>query len=247
MLRFNQASKSYELSEHSVPALRGVTVSVDRGEFVALVGRSGCGKSTFLHLAGAMDLPTSGEVLVDGLSTRDLDDDQLTQVRRERVGFVFQFFHLFPTLSALENVEMPLQLAGRSKTRRRANELLEVVGLAGLGDRLPYQLSGGQMQRVAIARALGAAPALLLADEPTGNLDSETSAAIMALFRRVNGEFGTAIVMATHSVENAAEADRVLGLADGRLVSDSPSPGNARHSRSVGPPNHGRLHSSSAP
>lgn len=196
-------------------------MSVERGEFVALVGRSGCGKSTFLNLAGAMDLPTSGHVLVEGLSTKDLNDDQLTQVRRERVGFVFQFFHLFPTLNLLENIELPLQVAGRSKTRRRAEELLEVVGLSDLGERLPYQLSGGQMQRVAIARALGSSPALLLADEPTGNLDSETSAAIMALFRRVNDEFGTAIVMATHSMENAGEADRVLALSDGRLVSDT--------------------------
>ena len=222
MLRFENASKRYDLIGQSVPALRGVTVTVDRGEFVALVGRSGCGKSTFLNLAGAMDLPSSGRVLVEGLCTRDLNDDQLTAIRRERVGFVFQFFHLFPTLNVIENIEMPLQLAGRPRTRQRAHELLDVVGLSSLGNRLPYQLSGGQMQRVAIARALGSSPALLLADEPTGNLDSETSAAIMALFRLVNDEFGTAIVMATHSMENARAADRILALADGRLMSDRP-------------------------
>ncbi len=221
VLRLERASKEYGLAERSVPALRSVTVEIERGEFVALVGRSGCGKSTFLHLAGAMDLPTSGRVLVEGLSTSELSDDRLTGLRRDRIGFVFQFFHLFPTLSALENVEVPLQLADRPGTRQRALDLLDVVGLAGLADRLPYQLSGGQMQRVAIARALSSSPGLVLADEPTGNLDSETADGIMALFRRINTEFRTAIVMATHSRENARSADRVLTMSDGRIVSDS--------------------------
>ena len=220
VLRFENASKQYDLIEHSVPALRDVTVDVEEGEFVALVGRSGCGKSTFLNLAGAMDLPTSGEVLVDGHSTKNLSDDRMTAIRRERVGFVFQFFHLFPTLNVLENIEMPLQLAGHIAPRPRAKEMLQLVDLPDLGDRLPYQLSGGQMQRVAIARALGHCPALLLADEPMGNLDTETSATVMELFSRVNAELGTAIVMATHSLENAAEADRILTMKDGRLVSD---------------------------
>ncbi len=219
-MRFENASKNYDLIEHSVPALRDVTVDVEVGEFVALVGRSGCGKTTFLNLAGAMDLPSSGEVFVDGLSTKNLSDDRMTAIRRERVGFVFQFFHLFPTLNVLENIEMPLQLAGYPGPRARAEELLELVDLQSLGNRLPYQLSGGQMQRVAIARALGHYPALLLADEPLGNLDTETSSTVMKLFRRVNEELGTAIIMATHSLENAAETDRMLTMRDGRLVSD---------------------------
>ena len=230
MLRLERASKEYGLAERSVAALRSVTVEVDRGEFVALVGRSGCGKSTFLHLAGAMDLPTRGRVLVEGLSTSELSDDRLTGLRRDRIGFVFQFFHLFPTLTALENVEVPLQLANRPGTQQKALELLDIVGLASLADRLPYQLSGGQMQRVAIARALSASPGLLLADEPTGNLDSETADGIMNLFRRINQEFRTAIVMATHSRENARCADRVLTMSDGRIVSDSKPNSEQQHS-----------------
>ncbi len=223
VLRFRNASKCYELAEHAVAALTDVTVAVRRGEFVAVMGRSGCGKSTFLNLAGAVDLPSSGEVLIDGISTRDLDDNQLTRVRRDRVGFVFQAFHLFPTLSAIENVEVPLQLARRPDPRSRSEGVLDLVGMAGLGDRMPHQLSGGQMQRVAIARALAASPAMLLADEPTGNLDSEMAESIVALFRRVNAGLGTTIVMATHSPENARAADRVLEMRDGRLVSDRPA------------------------
>lgn len=223
VLKFHHVSKSYSLIAQSVQALADITVKVDRGEFVALMGRSGCGKSTFLSLAGAMDLPTSGEVFIDGHSTQDLSDDQLTLVRRKQVGFVFQFFRLFPTLSVIENIEVPLQLSGAAEPRVRATELLELVGMRNLGERMPHQLSGGQMQRVAIARALGPSPELLLADEPMGNLDTETSAAIMALFRRVNADLGTTILMATHSAENALQTNRILSMSDGRLVSDSPS------------------------
>ena len=165
-------------------------------------------------------MPSAGDVLIDGLSTVSLDDAQLTQVRRRRVGFVFQFFRLFPTLSAVENVEVPLQLAGLPGSRARARDLLDLVGMADLRERMPYQLSGGQMQRVAIARALGPSPSMLLADEPTGNLDSETARTIMDLFRRVNIELGTTVVMATHSMANASRAERVIALNDGRLASD---------------------------
>ena len=223
-LRFIEASKTYFLAEQSVTALTSVTVAIEKGEFVALVGRSGCGKSTFLNLAGAVDLPSGGEVLVDGQPTRALDDDDLTRIRRDRVGFVFQAFHLFPTLNALENIELPLQIARRPDPRSRARELLALVGMADLGDRMPHQLSGGQMQRVAIARALGRSPALLLADEPTGNLDTETSTEIMGLFQRANRELGTTIVMATHSADNALCARRILEMRDGRLVRDAPVP-----------------------
>ena len=220
-LRFANVSKHYGLSDRHVPALRDVTVEIDRGEFVALTGRSGCGKSTFLNLAGAMDLPTRGAVHIGGVSTARMEDAELTAVRREQVGFIFQFFQLLPTLSAVENVELPLQLASQPRPRQRAMELLELVGLDGLGDRLPYQLSGGQMQRVAIARALVHSPALLLADEPIGNLDTETSSGILDLLQRINTDLGTTIVMATHSQDSAERAGRILRLSDGYLSPES--------------------------
>ena len=212
------------MTEQTVLALDSVSLEIRQGEFVALVGRSGCGKSTFLNLAGAMDLPTSGDVLIAGASTKRLNDEELTEVRRKQVGFVFQFFQLLPALSAAENVELPLQLAGRLNVRRRALEMLDLVGIAECAGRLPYQLSGGQMQRVAIARALVHAPALLLADEPLGNLDTETSASILDLLDSIHRELGSSIVMATHSAESAARANRVLRLRDGRLVEGDKDP-----------------------
>lgn len=224
VLRFADASKRYGLTEQTVLALDSVSLEIRQGEFVALVGRSGCGKSTFLNLAGAMDLPTSGDVLIAGASTKRLNDEELTEVRRKQVGFVFQFFQLLPALSAAENVELPLQLAGRLNVRRRALEMLDLVGIAECAGRLPYQLSGGQMQRVAIARALVHAPALLLADEPLGNLDTETSASILDLLDSIHRELGSSIVMATHSTESAARANRVLRLRDGRLVEGDKDP-----------------------
>ncbi len=163
----------------SVPALDGVSLTVCDGEFVALVGRSGCGKSTLLNLAGAMDFPSSGRVLLDGISTSDLSESGLTRLRREKVGFIFQSFQLLNTLTVLENVELPLLLAGQSDTRDRAQHQLELVELGDLGSRMPHQLSGGQMQRVAIARAMVHGPKLLLADEPTGNLDTVTGNVIL--------------------------------------------------------------------
>lgn len=224
VLCFADASKRYGLTEQTVLALDSVSLEIRQGEFVALVGRSGCGKSTFLNLAGAMDLPTSGDILIDGASTKRLNDEELTEVRRKQVGFVFQFFQLLPALSAVENVELPLQLAGRLNARPRALEMLDLVGIAECAERLPYQLSGGQMQRVAIARALVHAPALLLADEPLGNLDTETSASILELLDRIHRELGSSIVMATHSMESAARANRVLRLRDGRLVGGDKDP-----------------------
>ena len=223
VLRFANVSKLYGLSDQSVTALSDVTVEIDPGEFVALIGRSGCGKSTFLNLAGAMDLPTHGEVHIGGVSTARMGDAELTAVRREQVGFIFQFFQLLPTLSAVENVELPLQLASQPRPRHRALELMELVGLNGLGDRLPYQLSGGQMQRVAVARALVHSPAVLLADEPIGNLDTETSSGILDLLQHINTDLGTTIVMATHSRDSAARAGRILRLSDGRLSPESPT------------------------
>jgi len=216
LLEVRNVVKDYETDGQKVRALDGVSLSVSPGELVALVGRSGCGKSTLLNLAGAMDFPSSGEVLIDGRSTRAAADE-LTRLRREKVGFVFQSFQLLHTLSAVENVELPLLLAGREKARETALERLRAVDLDGLQHRLPHQLSGGQMQRVAIARALVAAPRLLLADEPTGNLDNTTGATILDLLLRLTREQQTATLMATHSMEAAAVADSVVTMRDGKI------------------------------
>jgi ABC-type lipoprotein export system ATPase subunit len=214
-LRLENVVKTYFSDEQPVHALNGVSLSVRNGEFVALVGRSGCGKSTLLNLAGAMDSPTSGTILLDGVSTVELNDNGLTQLRREKVGFIFQSFQLLNTLSVLENVELPLLLAGESDTRDRAQAQLNLVELGDLGSRMPHQLSGGQMQRVAIARSIVHQPKLLLADEPTGNLDTATGNVILGLLRRIASEKNTAIVMATHSLEAAALADTVVKMRDG--------------------------------
>jgi len=217
VLRLEDVSKVYVANGQQVPALDGVSVEVLPREFVAVVGRSGCGKSTLLHLAGAMDLPTSGQVWIEEACTSELDDAGLVRVRRESVGHIFQSFELLPTLTVVENVELPLLLSGRSGARPRALECLDWVELAGLEERMPHQLSGGQMQRVAIARALVHGPKLLLADEPTGNLDTVTSSLILQLLRGISKEQGTAILMATHSTELISAADRSIRLRDGRV------------------------------
>jgi ABC-type lipoprotein export system ATPase subunit len=217
ILSLQDVSKDYLTDGQRVHALKSLSLDVERGEFVALVGRSGCGKSTLLNLAGAMDFPTSGKVLLDGVSTSSLQDSGLTQLRRERVGFVFQSFQLLQTLTVFENVELPLLLAGKSKPREAARERLAWVELEGLGDRYPHQLSGGQMQRVAIARALIHSPSVLLADEPTGNLDTITGNVILELLRRLTREQNTATIMATHSVEAASLANTLVRLRDGKI------------------------------
>ena|ERR1700722_10677064 len=217
ILSLRSVVKEYSGDAQTVRALDDVTLDIAAGEFVALVGRSGCGKSTLLNLAGAMDFPTSGTVLLDGVATSALNDAQLTTLRREKVGFIFQSFQLLHTLTVFENVELPLLLAGKAGVREAARERLSTVELDGLGERLPHQLSGGQMQRVAIARALVHSPRLLLADEPTGNLDTTTGALILALLQRLTREQNTATVMATHSLEAAALADIVVQLRDGKI------------------------------
>jgi ABC-type lipoprotein export system ATPase subunit len=218
-LRLEHVSKDYVTQGSSVPALRDVSLDFRAGEFVALVGRSGCGKSTLLNLAGAMDFPTSGAVWLDGVDTSKLRDSALTRVRREKVGFVFQSFQLLPTLSVIENVELPRMLAGHKQSRAAASERLRWVEMDAYADRMPYQLSGGQTQRVAIARALANTPALLLADEPTGNLDTATSDVILALLRRIADELGTTVLMATHSLEAIGKTDTIVRLHDGRIES----------------------------
>src|SRR6201987_620534 len=185
ILSLQNVTKDYLSDGQSVRALDGISLEVSGGEFVALVGRSGCGKSTLLNLAGAMDFPTSGTVLLDGVATSALNDAQLTALRRERVGFIFQSFQLLHTLTVFENIELPLLLAAKPNPRQAARERLGWVELDGLGDRFPHQLSGGQMQRVAIARALIHSPRLLLADEPTGNLDTTTGNVILELLQRI--------------------------------------------------------------
>ena len=217
LLDLQDVAKTYYTDGEPVQALKGVSLRAQPGEFIALVGRSGCGKSTLLNLAGAMDFPSSGRVLLDGISTSELTDTGLTFLRRKKVGFIFQSFQLLNTLTVLENVELPLLLAGESNTRRRSQQQLDLVELGDLGSRLPHQLSGGQMQRVAIARAMVHRPRLLLADEPTGNLDTQTGNIILALLRRIADKERAAILMATHSIEAAAIADRIVKMRDGRI------------------------------
>lgn len=217
ILSLQSVTKDHNTETEPVRALNDVSLAVEAGRFVALVGRSGCGKSTLLHLAGAMDFPTSGHVILDGIATDSLNETGLTQLRREKVGFIFQSFQLLHTLSVAENVELPLLLAGNARPRRQALERLAAVGLADLSDRMPHQLSGGQMQRVAIARALVHSPRILLADEPTGNLDSTTGNAILELLRRISLEQQTTILMATHSAEFSSFVDAVVRMRDGRI------------------------------
>jgi len=218
LVELRNVVKEYVSDGQKVRAIDGVSLSVASGEMVALVGRSGCGKSTLLNLAGAMDFPTTGEVFIDGHTTSGASDQQLTQLRRDKVGFVFQSFQLLHTLSVAENVELPLLLAASGNARESALGRLHSVQLGGLEHRLPHQLSGGQMQRVAIARALINSPKVLLADEPTGNLDTTTGNAILELILRLTREQDTATLIATHSAEAAAIADVIVTLRDGRVA-----------------------------
>jgi putative ABC transport system ATP-binding protein len=211
--------RDYALNGQPVHALRGVSLTIDAGDYIAIAGPSGSGKSTLLHILGGIDPPTSGEVRIEGRSLARLSDRDLTQLRLTRLGFVFQRFHLLPVLTALENVELPMAEAGvrRGARRARARELLDYVGLGPRGEHRATQLSGGEMQRVAIARALANRPALILADEPTGELDRETGQEILDLFRRINRD-GATLVVVTHDERLAAEASRVIHMQDGRIV-----------------------------
>ena len=212
--------KRYRRGDTEVTALDGLSLALDAGAFAAVVGPSGCGKSTLLHLCGAMDRPTAGEVRLDGSSLAALDDDALARLRRERIGFVFQFFNLLPTLTVAENIGLPLLLAGQptAESMARAGQWAERVGISHRLDHAPPQLSGGEAQRAAIARAVVHEPALLIADEPTGNLDSENGARILELLHDVNRRSGAALLLATHDVMVAAAADRLVELRDGRVV-----------------------------
>ena len=213
------ASKTYSNEGQSVEVLHAVSLAAAPGTVTALLGRSGCGKTTILNLAGAMDFPTAGEVLIDGRATTSLSEAELTTLRRTRVGFVFQFFQLLPTLTVLENVELPLLLAHARNTSDAARDRLRWVGLEDKSASMPYQLSGGQLQRVAIARALVHSPDVLIADEPTGNLDTASGDQVLALIRESASRFGATVLMATHSAEAAAIADVRIHLRDGRVQS----------------------------
>ena len=216
--------KTYARGARQVDALRGVSLDIARGELVAIVGPSGSGKSTLLHLLGGLDRPTSGSVRLAGEPIESYSDDRLSAFRRRRLGFIFQFFNLLPTLSAEENVMLPLLLDGVSPTRvaPKARELLALMGLEKRRTHRPDQLSGGEMQRVAIARALVADPLLVLADEPTGNLDTKTGRSVLDLLRRLVKERNQALVMVTHDAKAASFADRVVALRDGVVESDAP-------------------------
>lgn len=218
-------TKTYHTGEVDVEVLRGVDVAVERGEFVAIMGPSGSGKSTLLHLLGGVDVPTSGRVLLDGEDLSSLSDDGRTLLRRRRLGFIFQTFNLLPTLTAEENVALPLELDGVSspEARERARTVLEQVGMSHRREHIPGKLSGGEQQRVAVARALAIEPLVLLADEPTGNLDSANGRQVTALLRGLVDELQQTIVMVTHDAAVAASADRLIQLRDGLVVTDGRS------------------------
>jgi len=222
MISLQKVSRYYQAGERSVHALDEVSLQISRNEFVAVVGPSGCGKSTLMHLIAGLDRPTAGEIAVDGLSLKDANDAQLTTFRRRQLGLVFQFFNLLPTMNALENITLPLLLQGvpLGESEARARELLELVGLTNRATHFVHQLSGGEQQRTAIARALVHRPSLLIADEPTGNLDTVSAGRVLALFQQIAREQLTTLILVTHSTEVAAAASRQIELRDGKVVND---------------------------
>jgi ABC-type lipoprotein export system ATPase subunit len=220
MISLRHVSRVYPSPAGEVHALRDISLEIEPGSFCAVTGPSGCGKSTLLNLLGGLDQPTGGDITVDGLPLHRADEAALTAYRRERLGIIFQFFNLLPAMTAVENVELPLLLRGdRAKdARARADEVLDLVGLASRAEAFPHQMSGGEMQRAAIARALVHRPALLLADEPTGNLDSDNATRVLELFQKIASQRLATLIMVTHSPEAAAVADRQIALVDGRLT-----------------------------
>jgi putative ABC transport system ATP-binding protein len=223
MIRLVEIHKTFKQGASQVTALAGVSLHIAKGEFVSIMGPSGSGKSTLLHLIGGLDRPTRGDVVVGGKVISQMGDDEVTLFRRERIGVIFQFFNLLPTLTAIENVALPALLGGRAEAAARAKSeaLLERVGLSARGNHLPEELSGGEIQRLAIARALVFNPSVLLADEPTGNLDSKSGGAILQLIRDINRQEDCTVVMVTHDREAAAVGDRVIHLKDGILAEGS--------------------------
>lgn len=228
VLRASHLTKTYQMGSVEVHALREVDFEVTHGEFVAIMGPSGSGKSTLLHLLGGLDNPTAGEIILAGQKLSELGDDDITRVRRKKVGFIFQFYNLLPTLSAAENVALPLLIDGQSAAKYQddIDDLLTMVGIGARGDHRPDQLSGGEQQRVAIARAFVNQPEIVLADEPTGNLDSKSGAAILELLQRACKQMQATIVMVTHDPRAASYADRIVFLKDGAIVYELKEKGN---------------------
>lgn len=220
ILRVENLSKVYGKGENKVAALDNVSFSVEKGEFVAIVGASGSGKSTLLHLVGGVDRPTKGKVFIDGKNIYAMNDDKLAIFRRRQVGLIYQFYNLIPILNVEENITLPLELDNREVDKKALKELLELLGLENRSKHLPNELSGGQQQRVSIGRALITNPAIILADEPTGNLDSKSSDEIVALLKKSNKDYNQTIIMITHNMEIAKEADRIIKIEDGRIVEE---------------------------
>jgi putative ABC transport system ATP-binding protein len=212
--------RTYGEGEAAVHALDGVSVAFPAGELTAIMGPSGSGKSTLMHLLAGLDRPTAGKVVIDGIELGTLSDDALTELRRDRLGFIFQAFNLLPVLNAEENIVLPLSIAGRKPDREWLDQLVDTVGLRDRLSHRPAELSGGQQQRVAVARALASRPAVIFADEPTGNLDSHASGEVLELLRRSVDDLGQTVIMVTHDPDAAAYADRIVELADGRIVDD---------------------------
>lgn len=230
IIEMNEIIKNYYIgTPNELHILKGISMDVEEGDFISVVGASGSGKSTLMNMIGVLDRPTSGDYNLDGISIKKMNDDQLSDVRNKKIGFIFQTFNLIPRSNALKNVELPMLYAGvdRKERTERAKELLSLVGMADRMDHQPNELSGGQKQRVAIARAMANDPAILLADEPTGALDSETGRLVMDLFHKVHEEDGKTIIFITHNPELAEETNRVVTLHDGMIVDDRPGSGRA--------------------
>jgi putative ABC transport system ATP-binding protein len=221
MLIADRVTQSYRSGGGQLTVLKDITFSLEAGGHLAIVGPSGSGKTTLLGLLAGLDHPASGRVVLDGVDLGSLDEDERARLRRSKVGFIFQSFQLLPTLTALENVQVPLELAGHDDAERTAAELLERVGLGARGHHYPSQLSGGEQQRVAVARAFSTRPSVLFADEPTGNLDGANGTTVVDLMTALNAEYGTTLVLVTHDLELAARAERTIRLSDGAIVSDS--------------------------
>jgi putative ABC transport system ATP-binding protein len=226
VLQAKNLIKTYTMGENKVTALKGIDLSIAKGEFVAITGYSGSGKSTLMHLLGCLDQPTEGNYFIDGVDTSSVGRDELAKIRNQKIGFVFQKFHLLADLTALDNVALPRLYAGvpEAQARQEAAKLLELVNLEARKDHFPYQLSGGQQQRVAIARALVNNPTIILADEPTGNLDTETGNVILELFKKLNTEQGVTIIIVTHEPSIASKTKRIIELVDGKIIKDTKNP-----------------------
>ena len=221
IIELQKVTKIYKLDEVEVVGVKDVDLKIKKGEFVCIMGPSGSGKSTLLHLIGCLDKPTYGKVFIDGIDVSKMSEDELAEIRKNKIGFVFQFFNLYPTLNALENIELPMIIAEKDKEyrRKRAIELLKIVGMEKFKDHFPSELSGGQRQKIAIARALANDPPIILADEPTGNLDSKSGKEVMEIFKKLNEE-GKTIVVVTHNKEVAKYAERIIYLKDGKIINE---------------------------